>query len=106
MTIHKFPTFVDRSWSKIEEGLYRNLRKRGMSPDVIEKTAEWAKAKFYEHNDLYPPPVIDFPADEETIKQAFVTLIHQRVRIFLDMLDMYADTIAAGDGGKKPPESH
>lgn len=77
-----------------------------MSAEVIEKTVEFARTKFYEQNEAYPiPRTLSSPPEGEVLK--FVeALTHQRVYAFLDMVDLYADTIVAGDGSKKPPESH
>lgn len=94
--VYQFPDLGDRGWQKTEDIIRRRLRTRGLSPDVIAKILEWAKTKHYEHWQLYPPPSIYFPANEEAVTQFADALLHQRMMIFFDMVDLYAENRTPG----------
>lgn len=96
MPVYQFPTTTDRAWRKIEAVIRKRLRVRGMSPESIAKIVGWARAKHHDHWQLYPPPSIDFPATEDAVIQFSDALLHQRMMIFFDMVDLYAENHAPG----------
>ena len=84
MTIHKFPSSQDRAWEQIESIICRTMNEHGTPAEARENILAWAKNKYYEHKS----PSLDFPASDDAIREFAGILLDQKVRLYLDLVDL------------------